>query len=101
MIAFAGNSLLCRIALKHTAIDPATFTSIRMLCGAIALWLIKARRPSAASGQVSKSKELISQNLTIFPTIANGVADLGKLEEIGRVFPVFQRYVYQPQGAAA
>jgi len=24
MIAFAGNSLLCRMALKHTAIDPAT-----------------------------------------------------------------------------
>lgn len=23
MIAFAGNSLLCRVALKHTAIDPA------------------------------------------------------------------------------
>ena len=24
MLAFAGNSLLCRMALKHTAIDPAT-----------------------------------------------------------------------------
>jgi drug/metabolite transporter (DMT)-like permease len=40
MIAFAGNSLLCRAALKHTAIDPATFTTVRMLSGAIALWLI-------------------------------------------------------------
>jgi hypothetical protein len=29
MIAFGGNSLPCRMALKHTAIDPATFTSIR------------------------------------------------------------------------
>jgi drug/metabolite transporter (DMT)-like permease len=44
MIAFAGNSLLCRMALKHTAIDPATFTSIRMLSGAIALWLIVSMR---------------------------------------------------------
>lgn len=44
MIAFAGNSLLCRIALKHTAIDPATFTSIRMLSGAIALFLIVSVR---------------------------------------------------------
>jgi drug/metabolite transporter (DMT)-like permease len=44
MIAFAGNSLLCRAALKHTAIDPATFTSIRMLSGAIALWLIVSLR---------------------------------------------------------
>ncbi len=40
MIAFAGNSLLCRIALKETHIDAATFTSVRMVSGAIALWLI-------------------------------------------------------------
>ena len=44
MVAFAGNSLLCRMALKHTAIDPATFTSIRVLSGAIALWLIASMR---------------------------------------------------------
>jgi drug/metabolite transporter (DMT)-like permease len=44
MIAFAGNSLLCRMALKHTVIDPATFTLIRMLSGAIALWLIVSMR---------------------------------------------------------
>jgi drug/metabolite transporter (DMT)-like permease len=40
MIAFAGNSLLCRFALKRTAIDAASFTFIRILSGAIALWLI-------------------------------------------------------------
>ena len=40
MIAFAGNSLLCRFALTRTAIDPASFTFIRILSGAIALWLI-------------------------------------------------------------
>jgi drug/metabolite transporter (DMT)-like permease len=40
MIAFAGNSLLCRVALKNTTIDPASFTMIRLLSGAIALWLI-------------------------------------------------------------
>jgi drug/metabolite transporter (DMT)-like permease len=44
MIAFAGNSLLCRMALKHTAIDPATFTAIRILSGASALWLIVSMR---------------------------------------------------------
>ncbi len=44
MLAFAGNSLLCRAALKHTAIDPATFTTVRMLSGAIALWLIASMR---------------------------------------------------------
>ncbi len=40
LLAFAGNSLLCRIALKHTAIDPASFTAIRIVSGAITLWLI-------------------------------------------------------------
>ena len=40
MLAFAGNSLLCRQALKHTAIDAASFTSIRIVSGALALWLI-------------------------------------------------------------
>jgi drug/metabolite transporter (DMT)-like permease len=44
MFAFAGNSLLCRMALKGTAIDPATFTSIRVLSGAFALWLIVSTR---------------------------------------------------------
>ncbi len=40
LIAFAGNSLICRIALKEGAIEPAMFTSIRLLSGAIALILI-------------------------------------------------------------
>lgn len=40
MTAFAGNSLLCRLALKQTTIDAASFTLIRIISGAIALWLI-------------------------------------------------------------
>ena len=40
MIAFAGNSLLCRLALKSTGIDAASFTSIRIVSGGLALWLI-------------------------------------------------------------
>lgn len=44
MLAFAGNSLLCRLALKHTAIDAATFTLIRVVSGAIALWLLVSMR---------------------------------------------------------
>jgi drug/metabolite transporter (DMT)-like permease len=48
MLAFAGNSLLCRLALKHTAIDPASFTTIRLLSGAIALWLIVQLRANRA-----------------------------------------------------
>lgn len=40
MLAFAGNSLLCRLALKQTSIDAASFTSLRLVSGAIALYLI-------------------------------------------------------------
>ncbi|MDH4321512.1 MAG: hypothetical protein OEV73_08455, partial [Desulfobulbaceae bacterium] len=40
MIAFACNSLLCRLALKHTPIDPASFTTIRLVSGAAVLWLV-------------------------------------------------------------
>jgi drug/metabolite transporter (DMT)-like permease len=40
MIAFAGNSLLCRMALKETTIDAASFTSMRLLSGALMLWLL-------------------------------------------------------------
>ncbi len=40
LLAFASNSLLCRAALRETAIDPASFTFIRIVSGAFALWLI-------------------------------------------------------------
>jgi drug/metabolite transporter (DMT)-like permease len=44
MIAFASNSLLCRLALKQTSIDPASFTLIRIASGAVVLWLILRTR---------------------------------------------------------
>ena len=37
LLAFAGNSLLCRLALRHTAIDAGSFTVIRLLSGALML----------------------------------------------------------------
>ncbi|HEX2583666.1 MAG TPA: DMT family transporter [Steroidobacteraceae bacterium] len=53
LIAFAGNSLLCRAALSHTSIDPATFTTGRMLSGAIALWIIVFLRKGGYQGRGS------------------------------------------------
>jgi drug/metabolite transporter (DMT)-like permease len=44
MIAFASNSLLCRVALKQTGIDAASFTFIRIASGAVVLWLIVKMR---------------------------------------------------------
>lgn len=43
LVAFAANSLLCRAALAHTAIDAATFTTVRLLSGAIVLGLVAWR----------------------------------------------------------
>ena len=40
MLAFAGNSLLCRMALKTTTIDAASFTTIRLVAAAVTLWVL-------------------------------------------------------------
>jgi drug/metabolite transporter (DMT)-like permease len=48
MIAFASNSLLCRLALKHTAIDAASFTFVRIFSGAVALSLLMKLRHAFA-----------------------------------------------------
>ena len=49
MVAFAGNSLLCRLALRETDIDAASFTSLRIVSGALTLWLL-LRQVSGAKG---------------------------------------------------
>lgn len=51
MLAFASNSLLCRVALRDTEIDAASFTSIRLASGALVLALLlrtRGQRPTAA-----------------------------------------------------
>jgi drug/metabolite transporter (DMT)-like permease len=53
MIAFAGNSLLCRVALRETDIDAASFTSIRLVSGALMLWLLVQLRNGNAVGRGS------------------------------------------------
>ncbi|MCQ4348749.1 EamA family transporter [Pseudomonas stutzeri] len=54
MLAFAANSLLCRIALRDGHVDAASFTAIRLASGALALWLIVRLRgggkPAAPGG---------------------------------------------------
>lgn len=50
MIAFAANSLLCRLALKDAGIDAASFTSIRLASGALVLWFVARARGPAREG---------------------------------------------------
>jgi hypothetical protein len=40
LIAFAANSVLCRLALGEDAIDASSFTFIRLLSGALVLFII-------------------------------------------------------------
>ena len=54
LLAFAGNSLLCRAALRgidakaQIDMDAASFTTIRLIAGAIVLWLLVRARESAS-----------------------------------------------------
>ena len=51
MLAFAGNSLLCRVALKETGIDAASFTSVRLISAALTLWLVVRLSSKTNSGK--------------------------------------------------
>jgi drug/metabolite transporter (DMT)-like permease len=44
LLAFAANSVLCRMALRQAHIDPASFMSVRLLSGAATMWLLTRRR---------------------------------------------------------
>lgn len=49
LIAFAANSILCRLALSEEAIDPASFTSVRLMAGAVMLYaLVRGHRGGSA-----------------------------------------------------
>jgi len=54
MIAFAANSILCRLALGAETIDAASFSAIRLVSGALTLWaivrLIRGERTFGVSG---------------------------------------------------
>ena len=49
MLAFASNSLLCRVALTETSIDAASFTALRLASGALILLVILRLRGVGAT----------------------------------------------------
>ena len=53
LLAFAGNSLLCRAALIHSDIDPFSFTAVRLISGALVLWLLISIKVDNRTGQGS------------------------------------------------
>lgn len=51
LVAFAANSVFCRLALMDGAIDPASFTVVRLASGAVfLLLLLHLRKPALAMG---------------------------------------------------
>src|SRR5688500_17937536 len=42
MVAFASNSLLNRLALGRESIDAVSYTTVRLISGALVLWLISS-----------------------------------------------------------
>jgi drug/metabolite transporter (DMT)-like permease len=51
MIPLAANSWICRVALRDTAIDAASFTSIRLISGALMLWILVQLGRKAHAGE--------------------------------------------------
>src|SRR5260221_642965 len=46
LTCFAANSLFCRLALRPRLIEPDTYTGIRIVSGAAALWLLTTLTPN-------------------------------------------------------
>jgi drug/metabolite transporter (DMT)-like permease len=51
LIAFAANSVLCRLALAEPVIDPASYTAVRLITGAVTLWIVAAFRRGGSLGK--------------------------------------------------
>src|SRR6202012_2851532 len=70
MLAFAGNSLLCRVALRDTAIDAASFTAIRLVSGAAILAMIMVSRGKRATSGGSWTAALMLFSYAAFFSFA-------------------------------
>jgi len=66
MLAFAANSLLCRLALQHPLIDPASFGSVRLACGSLVLGLMMRLQ----AGHAAKGKADWLAAATLFAYVA-------------------------------
>jgi drug/metabolite transporter (DMT)-like permease len=87
LLAFAANSILCRMALRVATIDPLTFTSIRIVSGAITLMLVllfRSRRVRMGGSWIS-ALELIGYAATFSVAYTALTAGTGALLLFGAV----------------
>ena len=87
MLAFAANSILCRLALTETNIDPASFTIVRIASGAAMLWAIVAiaRRGKAVGGSWSAAFALFAYAAAFSFAYVSLAAGVGALLLFGAV----------------
>jgi drug/metabolite transporter (DMT)-like permease len=65
LAGFAANSILCRMALQPRLVDAASFTSIRLVSGAVVLWALyrltaRAPRPARSGGSWASAAALFA-----------------------------------------
>ena len=71
LVAFAFNSILCRMALGTDEIDAASFTAVRLFAGAVALIVISyvCRSPRVSKG--------LTRKLDVKPLLTRGLLHYG------------------------
>jgi drug/metabolite transporter (DMT)-like permease len=71
LVGFSANSLLTRSALNAGQIDPASFTAVRLITGALTLLLLtRLRSPVAAASRGSWRSALALAGYAVFFTLA-------------------------------
>jgi len=90
LTAFAANSLLCRMALGGNLIDPVSFTSIRLVSGAIALALMsrlirESTAPDEARGSWGSGFALFAYAVTFSLAYVSLNTGMGALILFGSV----------------
>jgi drug/metabolite transporter (DMT)-like permease len=77
LVAFAGNSILCRLALADRAIDPVSFTALRLASGAAVLALLARPWRSRAAARWSPRAALALGTYALAFSLAYVTLDVG------------------------
>lgn len=86
LLGFAANSVLCRMALRAPHIDPATFTTVRLLAGAGTLWVLaRVRNKTNAAGSWPSAFALLVYAVTFSFAYVGLTTGVGALLLFGAV----------------
>ncbi len=77
MVAFAANSVLCRLALKGAHIEPVLFSTLRLLSGAVVLAPLLFRKRARATPRWKLSQAFFLAMYALFFSVAYIRLDAG------------------------